>query len=175
MMTRPSEVSKSNCRSGEPMKMNDKHSWARAIVASALGALALASACKDDSPCEEGQRADLGASCYPVAAAGRSGSAGSAGMGSAGTSATADDVDTDAGGDSAAPAPEGVSAEVGQPCTDTTANSDCGGDAPICAPLPAGPACTQILCLEGEPNAGACPADWPCLAIGANPSACLKF
>jgi hypothetical protein len=149
------------------MKTNEKHSLVRLILGAAVGALALASACKDDSPCEEGQRAALGNSCYPPPPV-------SAAAGSAGTAATLPDG-ADAGGDSAAPAAEGVSAEVGQPCTDTANSTDCGGNAPICAPLPAGPACTQILCLEGELNAGACPADWPCLAIAPNPSACLKF
>jgi hypothetical protein len=153
------------------MKINDKHGLARAVLATALSALALAAGCKDDSPCDEGQTEVLGA-CYPAAAAGTSGMAGGAGTSS--TAGTGGAPETDAGGDGGAPAEE-ASAEVGQPCTDTTGSSDCGGNAPICAPLPAGPACTQVLCLDGEPNAGACPADWPCLAIGANPSACLKF
>jgi hypothetical protein len=157
------------------MKVNENQSLTRGILTVALGALALASGCTDDSPCDDGQMPSLGASCYPAAAAGNAGTGnagtGNAGMGNAGTAAT----EVDAGGDSGEAAPAEASAVVGQPCTDTTANSDCGGNAPICAPLPAGPACTQILCLDGEPNAGACPADWPCLAIGANPSACLKF
>ena len=42
-------------------------------------------------------------------------------------------------------------------------------------PLPAGPACTQILCKPGEPNAGVCPSDWPCMEFPPNPSACLKL
>jgi hypothetical protein len=149
------------------MKTNDDHSWARAILALALSALTLASSCKDDSPCDEGQTEVLGA-CYPAAAGGTNGAGGSAA--NAGSSST---PETDAGADGGAPA-QG-SAVVGQPCTDSVANSDCGGNAPICAPLPAGAVCTQILCLDGEPNAGACPVDWPCRVIGTNPSVCLNF
>lgn len=115
-------------------------------------------ACKDDDPCDEGQIETLG-SCYPGSAAGAAGTAGSG----AGPS----DV-----GDGGAEAPDAV---IGQPCADTAASSDCGGGAPICAPLPSGTVCTQILCLDGEPNAGACPSDWTCLPSTGNPSVCLKL
>jgi hypothetical protein len=40
-----------------------------------------------------------------------------------------------------------------------------------------GTVCTQILCLEGEPNAGACPPGWTCLQARPmpDPSVCLNF
>src|SRR5688572_2447847 len=114
-------------------------------------------ACKDDSPCDPGFVARLGAGCYPEAAAGAAGAAGTAG----------EPVEPGDGGV--------VDAVIGQPCTDTEASSDCGGAAPICAPLPSGTVCTQILCLEGEPNAGACPSDWTCLPSAGNPSVCLSL
>jgi hypothetical protein len=152
------------------MNTNDNDSSVRAVLVAALSALVLASGCKDDSPCDEGQTEVLGA-CYPAAAAGTTGAAGAGGTSAGGGSTSISE--SDAGGEGGAPAQ--VSAEVGQPCTDTAASSDCGGNAPVCAPLPAGAVCTQILCLEGEPNAGACPEGWPCTVIGANPSVCLNF
>lgn len=52
--------------------------------------------------------------------------------------------------------------------------SDCaGGTAPVCG-APQLPMCTQVLCQAGEANAGACPMGWQCVAIGSNPSVCLK-
>ena len=144
----------------------------RASLLCPLGMALLASswACKDDSPCDEGQE-ERNASCYPIAAAG-SAQAGGAAVGPGGA---AGGPDGGLGNDSGEPA--GVQAEVGQPCTDTTASSDCGGSAPICAPLPSGTACTQILCLDGEPNAGACPAGWTCVQARPmpDPSVCLNF
>jgi hypothetical protein len=115
-------------------------------------------ACKDDAPCDEGQEDRLG-NCYPLAAAGSPGAAGT----------SAEPVDPGDGGVQA------VDAVIGQPCTDTAASSDCGGPAPICAPLPSGTVCTQILCLEGEPNAGACPSGWTCVPSAGNPSVCLNL
>jgi hypothetical protein len=54
-------------------------------------------------------------------------------------------------------------------------NSDCaGGNAPFCAPAPFS-ICTQQNCMAGEAHAGACPSDWMCLAIPANPSTCVKL
>jgi hypothetical protein len=123
-------------------------------------------ACKDDSPCDEGQVERGLAACYPLPAggAGQAGSSGEAGA----------PGDTDAGaGDGGGAAPAAF--YIGQPCSDTTTHSDCGGDAPVCAPLPAGSVCTQILCQDGEPNAGVCPSDWMCLSSAGNPSACVKF
>ena len=148
------------------MKTHHPRCSALASLAWVAASLALA-ACKDDSPCDEGQVARLN-SCYPAPAAGAAGQAGSSGE----AGAPGDEADTDAG-DSGAAAP--TQFVIGQPCTDPDTSSDCGGGAPVCAPLPAGPACTQILCQEGEPNAGVCPSDWPCLVFGTNPSACLKL
>jgi hypothetical protein len=138
---------------------------------SCLGLASLCSGCKDDSPCDEGQEV-RNAACYPVATAGTgSGSAGSE-SGSAGS-----DGDTASDDSSGTDPPAGVQAEVGQACADTAAHSDCGGHAPICAPLPSGTACTQILCLPGEANEGACPSGWTCLQARPmpTPSVCLKF
>lgn len=143
--------------------MNTPHHRRSALVALAgLAASVALGACKDDSPCDEGQIV-RGVACYPAPAAGASGEAGSSGEAGA-------DGDP---GDSGAPAPSGF--VIGQACADTTSSSDCGGAAPVCAPLPAGPACTQILCKPGEPNAGVCPSDWPCMEFPPNPSACLKL
>lgn len=146
-----------------------KYILARALYLASLGPLSLPFACKDDSPCDEGQE-ERNSGCYPVTAGG-----GAAGATNAGGAAS---TDNDGGSaDSGASAPAGVEAEVGQTCADTTASSDCGGAAPICAPLPAGPVCTQILCLPGEPNAGACPTGWTCLQARPlpDPSVCLNF
>jgi hypothetical protein len=149
------------------------YNWACALCLFGTGLVSLALGCKDDSPCDEGQEYLL-AGCVPVAAAG-SGGGGTGGTGSAGTQGG--ETDGGIGTDTGTAAPAGVQAEVGDPCQDTTASSDCGGNAPICAPLPSGTACTQILCLDGEPNAGACPADWTCLQARPmpDPSVCLKF
>jgi hypothetical protein len=125
-----------------------------------LGALAwavplLLLACKDDSPCDPGFFERLGA-CYPEPTAGAAGTA-------------AEPVDPGDGG------AEAVEAVVGQACTDTVAMSDCGGAAPICAELPSGTVCTQIDCLDGEANAGACPSGWTCVPSSGNPSVCLDL
>jgi hypothetical protein len=140
------------------------------LCLSGMALLGFSLSCTDDSPCDEGQF-ERNAGCYPVAAAG-SGQAGGSGMGAGGAANGLDGGLGSDGGD-----PVGVQAEVGQPCADTTASSDCGGNAPICAPLPSGTACTQILCLEGEPNAGACPTGWTCVQARPmpDPSVCLNF
>jgi hypothetical protein len=134
-------------------------------VTSSLGygvmLLGLPLACKDDDPCDPGQEERPPNDCYPV-------SGGSAGAG--GSTGEAGEGDSDSG----APAPGG-DFEFGQPCADSAGSSDCGGIAPICVPLPSGSVCTQALCLDGEPNAGVCPAEWPCTAIPGFPSACLNL
>jgi hypothetical protein len=137
------------------------HRFAFSLV---LAAALVSFACKDEDPCDPGQ-VERNALCYPADTAG--GSGGSAG--SASSSAGA------AGEPAAGGAPASVEAEFGQPCADTAAHSDCGGQAPICAPLPSGSVCTQIECQDGEANAGACPAEWSCLKVGDNPSACVNF
>jgi hypothetical protein len=147
------------------------YNLAGALCLCSMGLVSLALGCKDDSPCDEGQ-ALKSDGCVPIAAAG-SGDDGSAGTDSGGT----DGVATDGGIGTEAGTPGGVMAEVGNPCQDTTASSDCGGNAPICAPLPSGAVCTQILCLDGEVNAGACPTGWTCLQARPmpDPSVCLNF
>jgi hypothetical protein len=120
--------------------------------------LLLLFACKDDDPCDPGWVETQANSCFPEMA-------GSAGMGGAPNEETAD---------SGAPGDE-EDFEIGQPCADTAGSSDCGGTAPICAPLPSGAVCTQVMCLDGEPNAGVCPDDWPCTEIPGYPSTCLNL
>jgi hypothetical protein len=151
---------------------------ARARWLFCLGIVWLSLGCKDDSPCDEGQEV-RNAACYPVEATAGTGP-GSAG---AGAGAAGDETASDAGGGTAGDAgggtdmPAGVQAEVGQACADTAAHSDCGGNAPICAPLPSGTVCTQILCLAGEANEGACPGGWTCVQARPmpTPSVCLHF
>jgi len=145
------------------------HTLARTLCLPCLGLVWLSLGCKDDSPCDEGQE-EHNAACYPATAAG-------SGSGSAGSGGDTDTGDIDGSGGTDPSAPAAVQAEVGQTCADTTAFSDCGGHAPICAPLPSGTACTQILCLPGEANAGACPSGWTCLQARPmpDPSVCLKF
>lgn len=142
------------------MKTSRNCTRANGIFGSGAMLLLVSLACKDDDPCDPGQVESQAAACSPAMAggAGMAGSAGSAG-----------DEPADSG------APDDEDFVVGQPCADTTGSSDCGGAAPICAPLPSGAACTQIMCLEGEPNAGACPADWPCTEIPGYPSTCLNL
>jgi hypothetical protein len=121
-------------------------------------------ACKDEDPCDPDQ-VERNALCYPADNSG--GSSSNGGSSSAAAGAAGDP----GGAGGAAP----VDAEFGEACSDTEAHSDCGGRAPICAPLPAGSVCTQIECQDGEANAGACPAEWTCLKVGENPSACVNF
>lgn len=68
---------------------------------------------------------------------------------------------------------EPVEATFGDPCTDPGGSSDCGGAAPICVPMLN--ICSQILCLEGEANAGTCTTPgWACLEVQAgSPSLCI--
>lgn len=149
------------------------HNLTCALWLTGMCLISLPLGCKDDSPCDEGQEMQNGA-CVPVAAAGSAGTGGG-GTGGGGTDAG---IGTDTGrGGTATDAPAGVQTEVGDPCADTTASSDCGGNAPICAPLPSGTVCTQILCLAGEVNAGACPVGWTCLQARPmpDPSVCLNF
>jgi hypothetical protein len=155
-----------NLSGGSMMNINTRN-LACAPWATRMALAALLLGCKDGSPCDAGQEQRNGA-CIPIAAAG------SGGTGSAGAEGGAT---TDGGIGAEAGAPASVQAEVGDPCEDTTASSDCGGNAPICAPLPSGSVCTQILCLEGEVNAGACPSGWTCLQIRPmpDPSVCLNF
>lgn len=151
------------------MKTNSsRKGWGAAVVCG-VGLLWPGLACKDDEPCDPGQEERSAGACFPMAM-GASGAAGS--PGAAGTQGSGDDPDAGAGAGGAPPA---VDAEVGQPCADTTGSSDCGGRAPICAPFPAGSTCTQILCQDGEPNAGVCPADAPCVTFGSNPSVCFPM
>ncbi len=75
---------------------------------------------------------------------------------------------SDAGRDGAAS--DGAPASLfGKACS---SQSDCSGDAPICA-APQLPYCTQIDCLAGGKNAGACPSGYQCLGTGSQ-SACVK-
>jgi hypothetical protein len=149
--------------------MNSTHSLGSTLWLTRMGLVSLLLGCKDDSPCDPGQEL-LDGACVPIAAAGSSGS-GSAGAEGGITDGADGGIGTETG------VPAGVQAEVGDPCEDTTASSDCGGNAPICAPLPSGTACTQILCLEGEVNAGSCPTGWTCLQARPmpDPSVCLNF
>jgi len=126
-------------------------------MAFSLAGLAL-SACQDDDPCDEGQVYKY-AGCVPLpkATGGSTGSGGGSG-------------DPEAGGGSGG-APTQAESQFGKACADAT---ECGGDAPLCG-APQLPICTQILCLPGEMNEGACPADWMCISSGSNPSACVKF
>ena len=146
------------------MKTSDQRRWATGPLVWIAAALA-GVGCKDDSPCGEGQVERGSAACYPLPTGGGAGQAGSSGEAGA-----PGEVDAGDGG-AAAPA----AFYIGQPCADTTSHSDCGGGAPICAPLPAGSVCTQILCLAGEANAGVCPSDWMCYSSAGSPSACVKF
>lgn len=119
--------------------------------------LGLCVGCKDAEPCDPGQEERSANACYAPS------------PGSAGSGADVPDASTDSG------PPSGGGFAIGQPCSDTAGSSDCGGVAPICAPLPSGPACTQIMCLDGEPNAGVCPDDWPCTQLTGYPSTCLNL
>ena len=135
--------------------------------------------CKDDEPCDPGFVERGATACYPVATGGSGGSPGGGGSaGTPGTAGTTDVGDLPDAGDGGVAAPPAVEAEAGDPCTDDVAFSDCGGAAPICADFmgATGKRCTQIMCLPGEPNAGACPADAPCIPTGAStPSVCFPM
>ena len=134
----------------------------------ALGLLAISGllfGCKDDNPCDPGQ-VEKFSQCYP-AAAGAGGSSGGAAP-----APDAGDIG-DAGGAPSA----GLNTEFGTACLDTTAFSDCGGMAPICAdltPLGQSKMCTQLNCNTGEANAGVCPSTFTCFAVPGYPSVCIK-
>ena len=140
-----------------------------------LGLCGTNAGCKDDDPCDPGQIEKNG-QCYPAPASGgtASGEGGGAGAGGA-----ADNGEADGGvGKAAAGAPgASLNTPVGTPCLDTTASSDCGGDAPVCAdlsPLGQSVMCTQLDCAAGEANAGACPSGFTCFQAPGYPSVCIK-
>ena len=138
-------------------------SLARGLVLSALGLSCLLASCKDDDPCDPGQVVK-NSQCYPAPAS-VGGSAADAGETPA------------AGAGEAGGAPSSAASAFGAPCADTTASSDCGGDAPVCAdlsPLGQSVMCTQIHCSPGEVNAGACPSGFNCFAVPGYPSVCIK-
>jgi hypothetical protein len=126
----------------------------------------LASACKDDDPCDPTQVESYG-QCYPPPAA-------------TGGSTTTGVSGADSGGapEAAAGAPaEVLDTPFGTPCADTTASSDCAGEAPVCAdltPLGQPVLCTQLDCADGEANAGTCPAGFSCFATPGYPSVCIQ-
>jgi hypothetical protein len=128
----------------------------RVSLVGCFGVALGANACKDDDPCDANQEESEGL-CYDVAMGGTS-----AAPGTAGTS-------PDAGADAAAV----IGADFGTPCADTVSSSDCGGNAPLCAPFPAGSVCTQTSCQAGEVNAGVCPEGWQCVTYPGNPSVCF--
>jgi hypothetical protein len=138
---------------------------ARSVILSALSLGCLVAGCKDDDPCDPGQIVK-NSQCYPAPATGGTASGGDGG------------TDADAAPDAAAGAPgAALDTPFGTPCTDTTASSDCGGVAPVCADLtPLGQAvmCTQINCGAGEANASACPSTFNCFAPPGYPSVCIK-
>lgn len=140
-----------------------KRRLAQGLVLGAWGVCGLAVGCKDDDPCDPGQIVQ-NTQCYPAPANG-----GDTGSGGA-----------DAGGEPEA-AGGAPSAEVDTPfgaaCKDTTASSDCGGIAPVCADLTklgGSVMCTQIDCSVGEANAGVCPEGFTCFAFPGYPSVCTK-
>ncbi len=147
-------------------------SWTDVTASLGCGAmlLGLPLGCKDADPCDPGQEQRGPNACYPASA----GSAG-AGAGAGGSAGEAGEDDAGEGDEDSGAPSAGSGFEFGQPCADSAASSDCGGIAPICVPLPSGSVCTQALCLDGEPNAGACPADWPCTEISGFPSTCLNL
>ena len=85
---------------------------------------------------------------------------------------TAPAASPDAGGESAdATGVDALVDNFGMTCASA---SDCaGGTAPVCG-APQLPVCTQVFCQAGEANAGVCPTGWQCVAVGSNPSVCLK-
>ncbi len=129
-----------------------------------LGLCGLATACKDDEPCDPEQTEKDG-QCYPPTASG-GGPVGAGGVSDGGA------ADATAGATSTT-----LDTPVGTPCEDTTASADCGGAAPVCAdlsPLGQSVMCTQIDCAAGEANEGACPSGFTCFAVSGYPSVCIK-
>ena len=138
----------------------------RGLILSALGFCTLLAGCKDDDPCDPGQIVK-NTQCYPapVAMGGSSGDGGGTAVGDAGAP------------DAAGGEPSATAVAFGMPCADTTASSDCGGDAPVCADLtPLGQSimCTQVNCSPGEANADVCPSGFNCFAVPGYPSVCIK-
>jgi hypothetical protein len=133
------------------------------LILSALGLCGMAVGCKDDDPCDPGQIVE-NTQCYPAPASGGDSAVG--GGGAAGSS------DAEGGAPSVA-----LDTPFGTACKDTTASSDCGAPAPICADLTQlgqSVMCTQIDCSAGEANAGACPSGFSCFAFPGYPSVCTK-
>jgi hypothetical protein len=142
------------------MRLQKLGSW-QSLILGALGVCAMSVGCKDDDPCDPGQIVQ-NSQCYPAPVGG----------GETGGS--------DAGGepDTAGGAPSGdLNTPFGAACEDTTASSDCGGEAPLCADLTQlgqSVMCTQRDCSAGEENAGVCPAGFTCFAFPGYPSVCTK-
>jgi hypothetical protein len=126
--------------------------------------LALTGACKDEEPCDPGQ-VSIGTVCFPAEAGGV------AGTGAAQAGATSDAAGAAAGGEAAAGEPGNPDASFGTPCE---TNTDCGGDAPVCATDPLF-YCSELECGAGEANEGVCPEGWTCLKYLDNPSACVNL
>jgi len=150
-----------------------KFALAPALVLGLFGLGALTAGCKDDDPCDPDQTERHG-QCYATTAGagGTSISAAEAGAANAGGANAAGAGDATAGAPSAGP-----DTPVGTPCQDTSASSDCGGAAPVCAdltPLGQGIMCTQLDCADGEAHAGACPSGFTCFAVPGYPSVCIK-
>jgi hypothetical protein len=123
-----------------------------------LALLVAPPACKDQEPCDPGQES-IGTGCFVVATGGSGG----------GTST--DDGGAPSGGATDEPAIGNPDATFATPCH---ANAECGGDAPVCATEPLF-YCTQLDCLDGEENAGACPDGWTCVHLPPKPSACVNL
>ena len=120
-----------------------------------LGGAALVG-CWEGNPCDPGQVVRLDQCVAAPAAPAASLDAGEQNADAAGGDAAGGDASID---------------NFGMTCASA---SDCaGGTAPICG-APQLPVCTQALCQSGEANAGACPTGWQCVAVGSNPSVCLK-
>jgi hypothetical protein len=142
---------------------------AQCLLLGLLSLAGLAAGCKDDDPCDPEQLEQDG-QCYPVPVSAGGSSSGAAGAADGGAD-EGDAAVTTAGAPSG-----GLDTPVGTPCEDTTASSDCGGDAPVCADLtPLGQSimCTQIDCATGETNEAACPSGFTCFAVPGYPSVCI--
>jgi hypothetical protein len=148
----------------KPIERSSRLTARRQLLAGALLLAALASACKDDEPCDPGQ-VSIGTACFPAEIGGSGGSTGAASAG-----APSDGGDA-AGGEPAQGGPRTPDASFGTPCE---TNADCGGDAPVCATDPLF-YCSQLDCDVGEANDGVCPEGWTCLKYLDNPSACVNL
>lgn len=140
------------------------------ISVALLGLLPLA--CKDESPCDDNQKA-TGIGCFPIETAGSAGkastTAGSNAGGAPASEGGAPDTGTGAGGSGIEPWGN-PDATWGSHCE---ANKDCGPEAPICATTPLF-YCTQLDCQEGEANFGVCPTGWDCFKYLDNPAICFN-